>query len=92
MCEKPDPADAPSTLAVIGRYILSPSIFDALADTAPGAGGEIQLTDAIARAIGTGGVSAFRITGERFDCGHHDGLLRAAVAYRDRRRGPVAAA
>jgi UTP--glucose-1-phosphate uridylyltransferase len=92
MVEKPSPDQAPSELAVIGRYILSPSIFDVLAETPPGAGGEIQLTDAIADAIGKGGVSAFRITGERFDCGDHDGLLEASIACRKRRLRPGLAA
>lgn len=81
--EKPDPADAPSTLAAIGRYILDPSIFDALARTQPGAGGEIQLTDAIAAGIDRPGVCAFRVSGARFDCGSHEGLHAAGVALRD---------
>lgn len=80
MVEKPSAEEAPSQVAVIGRYILAHSIFDALAATDPGAGGEIQLTDAIATAIETDGVSAFRITGERHDCGHADGLLAASNA------------
>lgn len=87
MVEKPSPDEAPSQVAVIGRYILDPEIFDVLAGTSPGTGNEIQLTDAIAAAIGAGGVSAFHITGERHDCGHADGLLRAANAVKAR-RGP----
>src|SRR6056297_1268450 len=83
MVEKPPLNVAPSQLAVVGRYILAPGIFDALAVTKPGAGGEIQLTDAIAESIGTDGVSAFRIDGERFDCGSHDGLVDAGVAFRN---------
>lgn len=91
LVEKPQPADAPSQLAVIGRYILGPDIFDALTDTAPGAGGEVQLTDAIATALGRGGVAAFRTEGKRFDCGSHDGLLAASVAYRARQNTASAA-
>lgn len=84
LLEKPDPEHAPSRVAVIGRYILGPGIFDALERTSPGAGGEIQLTDAIADSLNAGGVSAFQITGTRYDCGHADGLLQAATAVRDR--------
>jgi UTP--glucose-1-phosphate uridylyltransferase len=92
MVEKPAQNRAPSQLAVVGRYVLSPGIWDALADTPPGAGNEIQLTDAIARSIGTGGVSAFRIAGDRFDCGSHDGLVDAGVAFRDAARVTAAVA
>lgn len=94
LVEKPSPDTAPSQVAVIGRYILSPDIFDALENTAPGTGGEIQLTDAIAAAIPDDGVTAFRITGERYDCGHADGLLAAAIAVQNQRqatRQPTAA-
>ena len=80
LVEKPEPGAAPSRVAIIGRYILDPDIFAVLADTPPGAGDEIQLTDAIAAAIGRDGVSAFRVTGDRHDCGHADGLLQAANA------------
>lgn len=76
--EKPEPEVAPSTLAVVGRYILDRSIFDDLAVQKPGAGGEIQLTDAIARGIGRVGLWGFRFTGTRFDCGQPVGMLRAA--------------
>lgn len=85
--EKPAPADAPSTLAVIGRYILHPKAFEHLDDMVGrqerGAGGEVQLTDALARMIGPGrpGVSGFRFTGERFDCGTKIGFLRATIAF-----------
>jgi UTP--glucose-1-phosphate uridylyltransferase len=80
--EKPAPKDAPSNLAVIGRYILSPSIFDHLSRGTRGAGGEIQLTDAIAAEIAAGGdVSAYRFTGQRFDCGSKAGFLQATVAF-----------
>ena len=81
MIEKPDPGAAPSTLAVIGRYVLRPEIFDELANTERGSGGEIQLTDAIARRIRYGEVLAHRFTGTRFDCGDKDGFLAANIAY-----------
>jgi len=77
--EKPKPADAPSTLAVVGRYILNPRIFDLLESTQSGAGGEIQLTDAIARLLPEQEVDAFRFHGTRFDCGTHLGLIEATV-------------
>jgi len=77
--EKPDPASAPSTLAVVGRYILTPAIFDCLADATPGRGGEIQLTDAIARLMGIERVLARRLHGRRFDCGSKLGYLQATV-------------
>lgn len=80
MVEKPDPQDAPSTLAVIGRYILTPRIFDHLENQAPGAGGEIQITDAIAREIDASGVHGFRFEGERFDCGSKAGFLQATIS------------
>ncbi|MGR3511985.1 MAG: UTP--glucose-1-phosphate uridylyltransferase [Paracoccaceae bacterium] len=93
LVEKPSPQDAPSNLAVIGRYILGPDIFDTLSKTKAGAGGEIQLTDAIASSVGTCGVSAFRLTQDRFDCGHPEGLLEASLARREwlLRREEVAA-
>ena len=81
MIEKPDPGAAPSTLAVVGRYVLRPEIFDELANTERGSGGEIQLTDAIARRIRYGEVLAHRFTGTRFDCGNKDGFLAANIAY-----------
>lgn len=87
MVEKPDPADAPSNLAVIGRYILHPKAFEHLSIMVDrqerGAGGEVQLTDALAKMIGPGrpGVAGFRFAGERFDCGDKVGFLRATIAY-----------
>jgi UTP--glucose-1-phosphate uridylyltransferase len=80
MVEKPQPADAPSTLAVVGRYVLRPEIFDELATTPRGSGGEIQLTDAIARRIAHGEVLAQRFAGTRFDCGNKEGFLAANIA------------
>lgn len=79
MVEKPKPADAPSRDAVVGRYILDAAIFEALATQTPGAGGEIQLTDAIARGAGNLGLSGLRFSGERFDCGSKAGMLRATL-------------
>lgn len=79
--EKPQPEVAPSTLAVVGRYVLSPRIFDLLEATKPGAGGEIQLTDAIAALLTEEAVNAFRFQGTRFDCGTHLGLIEATIRY-----------
>ena len=77
--EKPAPADAPSTLAVVGRYILNPAIFDFLEKTQKGAGGEIQLTDAIADLLTTEEVYAYEFKGIRYDCGSKLGYLQASV-------------
>lgn len=79
--EKPTPDVAPSNLAVVGRYILDPSIFDLLETTQKGSGGEIQLTDAIATMLSHKTVEAFRFHGTRFDCGTHLGLIEATVRY-----------
>ena len=80
--EKPRPSNAPSTLAVVGRYVLSPTIFTKLETTGRGAGGEIQLTDAIAALVADGGsFDAFRFRGSRFDCGTHLGLVEATIRY-----------
>jgi len=81
MVEKPEPAGAPSNLAVIGRYILAPNVMETLNETDAGAGGEIQLTDAIAAEIDKSGVSGFRFDGQRFDCGSKAGFLQATVAF-----------
>jgi UTP--glucose-1-phosphate uridylyltransferase len=75
--EKPRPEEAPSTLAVVGRYVLRPEIFDELARTERGRGGEIQLTDAIARRVALGEVIARRLAGTRYDCGSKQGWLAA---------------
>lgn len=77
--EKPSPAEAPSNLGVVGRYVLAPEIFQALEATKPGAGGEIQLTDAIAALVKEGGVKAYRFEGKRYDCGSKLGYLEATV-------------
>jgi UTP--glucose-1-phosphate uridylyltransferase len=79
--EKPAPADAPSTLAVVGRYLLTPRIFDKLEQTEHGAGGEIQLTDAIAALLKDEPVIAYPFEGKRYDCGSKLGYLQATVEY-----------
>lgn len=77
MVEKPDPKDAPSNLAIIGRYILTPDIFDIIRDTKPGKGGEVQITDAILEQAKQGRVLAYKFKGKRFDCGSVDGFVEA---------------
>ena len=77
--EKPKPADAPSNLGIVGRYVLTPQIFDALAETPPGAAGEIQLTDGISILLKSQPVFAYRFQGRRYDTGRPLGLLKAAV-------------
>lgn len=79
MVEKPAPDVAPSTLAVVGRYILTPRVFDFLEALNPGAGAEIQLTDGISELLKTEPVLAFRFTGRRYDCGSKIGYLQATV-------------
>jgi UTP--glucose-1-phosphate uridylyltransferase len=79
--EKPKPAVAPSNLAVVGRYVLTPSIFDHLEKIGQGAGGEIQLTDGIAALMGEEAVYAHRFTGKRYDCGSKLGYLQATVEF-----------
>src|SRR5260221_1817989 len=79
--EKPKPAEAPSNLAVIGRYVLTPRIFDLLNELRPGAGGEIQLTDAIAKLLSHERVLAVRLPGKRYDCGSKLGYLQATVDF-----------
>jgi UTP--glucose-1-phosphate uridylyltransferase len=81
MVEKPKPEDAPSTLAVVGRYILPGAIFEHLERTERGAGGEIQLTDAIASLLGEHQIDAYRFRGTRFDCGTHIGLVEATIRF-----------
>ncbi len=77
MVEKPDPKDAPTNMAIIGRYILTPDIFDILRDTKPGKGGEIQITDALLQQAKQGKVIAYKFKGQRFDCGSVDGFVEA---------------
>ena len=81
LVEKPNPADAPSTLSVIGRYILQPEVFGHLSGHERGAGGEIQLTDAMAKMIGRSPFHGLRFEGERFDCGDKAGFLEANLAF-----------
>lgn len=77
MVEKPDPGTAPSNLAIIGRYIMTPDIFDLIEETEPGKGGEIQITDALLKQAKTGCVLAYKFKGERFDCGSVEGYIDA---------------
>ena len=77
--EKPKPADAPSTLAVVGRYILTPKIFDCLEKVKPGKGGEIQLTDGISDLMQYENILAYRFAGRRYDCGSKLGFMKANV-------------
>ena len=79
--EKPKPAEAPSNLAVIGRYVLTPRVFELLAAVTPGAGGEIQLTDAISALLAHERVLAVRLPGRRYDCGSKLGYLQATLEY-----------
>lgn len=81
MVEKPKPDVAPSNLGVVGRYLLTPAVFDRLEKTSTGAGGEIQLTDAIASLLDDEPVHAFAFAGTRYDCGSKIGYLRATVEY-----------
>ena len=81
LVEKPAPADAPSTLSIIGRYILQPEVFTALDRKQRGAGNEIQLTDAMAQTIETMPFHGLRFEGTRFDCGDKAGFLEANVAF-----------
>jgi UTP--glucose-1-phosphate uridylyltransferase len=77
MVEKPKPEDAPSNLAIIGRYILTPDIFGLIADTEPGKNGEIQITDALLKQAKAGCVLAYKFKGKRFDCGSAEGYVEA---------------
>lgn len=79
--EKPAPADAPSNFGVVGRYILNPSIFQALEQTPAGKGGEIQLTDALAQLLAKEAIYALQFNGTRYDCGSKLGYVQATIAY-----------
>ena len=81
LVEKPDPDAAPSTLSIIGRYILQPEVFQQLDRQEKGAGGEIQLTDAMARTIGDVPFHGFRFDGKRYDCGNKLGFIEANIAF-----------
>ncbi|MDA0189095.1 MAG: UTP--glucose-1-phosphate uridylyltransferase GalU [Proteobacteria bacterium] len=89
--EKPKPEEAPSTLAVVGRYILTPRIFHHLENVRPGSGGEIQLTDGIAALLAEEQVLAYRYAGTRYDCGSKLGYLQATVVF-GKRHAEVGAA
>ncbi len=77
MVEKPEPGTAPSNLAIIGRYILTPDIFELIEQTEPGKGGEIQITDALLKQAQAGCVLAYKFKGKRFDCGSVEGYIEA---------------
>ena len=77
MVEKPLPADAPSNLAIIGRYVLTPEVFAAIEATPPGKNGEVQITDALRKLAEKGDVIAYRFAGTRFDCGSVEGFVAA---------------
>jgi len=79
MVEKPDPATAPSRMGVAGRYILTPAVFGHIRNNPRGAGGEIQLTDGIAKLMDSEGVHAYQYQGKRYDCGSKEGFLQATV-------------
>jgi len=79
MVEKPEPQSAPSRMGVAGRYILTPAVFDQIRANGRGAGGEIQLTDGIAKLMDTEGVHAYQYRGKRYDCGSKQGFLEASV-------------
>lgn len=88
MVEKPDQKDAPSNLAIIGRYILTPDIFDVLRRTKPGKGGELQITDALKTQAQEGMVMACKFKGKRFDCGSVNGFVEATNYFFEKRRIP----
>jgi len=84
MVEKPDPEDAPSNLAIIGRYVFTPDIFRTIEETEPGKNGELQITDALLNHSKKGMVLAYKFKGERFDCGSVDGFVQATNYYYDK--------
>jgi UTP--glucose-1-phosphate uridylyltransferase len=81
LVEKPAPKDAPSNLSIIGRYVLMPEVIGHLARMERGAGGEVQLTDGMAKLIGSQPFHGLRYEGQRFDCGDKIGFLEAQIAY-----------
>ena len=87
MVEKPSSEDAPSNMAIIGRYILTPDIFEILKETKPGKGGEIQITDALLDQAKKGKVIAYRFKGQRFDCGSVDGFVEATNYFYNKTKG-----
>jgi UTP--glucose-1-phosphate uridylyltransferase len=86
MIEKPNQEDAPSNMAIIGRYILTPDIFDILRKTKPGKGGEIQITDALKEQAKEGKVIAYKFKGKRFDCGSVDGFVEATNYFYNKKK------
>ena len=88
MIEKPEPKDAPTNMAIIGRYILTPDIFNILKNTKPSKGGEIQITDALLTQAKQGKVIAYKFKGKRFDCGHIKGYV-AATNYFAKKQGII---
>ena len=92
MVEKPEPEVAPSNLAIIGRYILTPDIFNIIRETKPGKGGEIQITDALLTQAKNGMVLAYKFEGQRFDCGSIDGFVKATNYFYDKETKKEAAA
>jgi len=86
LVEKPEPEDAPSNIAIVGRYILDPLIFEFLEATAPGKGGEVQITDAIKNLLGKEKVYAYEFEGKRFDVGDKIGYLKANIAFALKRK------
>ena len=87
MVEKPDPKDAPTNMAIIGRYILTPDIFDILRETKPGKNGEVQITDALLEQAKNGKVIAYKFDGQRFDCGSVDGFVEATNYFYNMTKG-----
>ncbi|UPT76874.1 UTP--glucose-1-phosphate uridylyltransferase GalU [Sulfurovum sp. XGS-02] len=87
MVEKPDPKDAPTNMAIIGRYILTPDIFDILRETKPGKNGEVQITDALLEQAKQGKVIAYKFKGQRFDCGSVDGFVEATNYFYEKIQG-----
>ena len=81
LIEKPKPEDAPSNIAVVGRHIIEPAVFQTLSSGDRGAGDEIQLTDALAQQIGKSAFHGLRFSGERFDCGSKIGFLQANISF-----------
>jgi UTP--glucose-1-phosphate uridylyltransferase len=84
MVEKPEPKDAPTNLAIIGRYILTPDIFNIIKETEAGKGGEIQITDALLTLAKKDKVLAYEFKGTRFDCGSVDGFVNATNYFYER--------
>jgi len=87
MVEKPEKEEAPTNQAVIGRYILTPDIFEMIQNTKPGKGGEIQITDALCEEAKKGMVIAYKFKGKRFDCGSVDGFVEASNYFYNLEKG-----